>query len=49
MTAVRPVTDVDVDVGAMEVLRRGVAVSPELRQGFLFTVAMACWPPSGSS
>ncbi|MDH5238213.1 MAG: ABC transporter transmembrane domain-containing protein, partial [Acidimicrobiia bacterium] len=41
MTAVRPVEDVDVDVGAMEVLRRGVAVSPELRQGFLFTAAMA--------
>ncbi len=30
-----------IDVGALEVLRRGLAVSPELKQGFAFTVGMA--------
>ncbi|NNE72881.1 MAG: ABC transporter ATP-binding protein [Acidimicrobiales bacterium] len=29
------------EVGAMEVLRRGLAISPELKTGFVFTAAMA--------
>ena len=29
------------EVGAMEVLRRGLAISPELKTGFVFTAGMA--------
>ena len=35
------------DVGALEVLRRGLAISPELRAGLLVTVAMALTAAAG--
>jgi putative ABC transport system ATP-binding protein len=37
-----------VDAGAMEVLRRGMAVTPELREGIVITLAMAVAMAAGS-
>ncbi|MGI9603021.1 MAG: ABC transporter ATP-binding protein [Acidimicrobiales bacterium] len=39
--------DVEVEVGAFEVLKRGLAVSPELKKGFLFTAGMAMLAAAG--